>query len=91
MTKLEEIALAIFQKVASDPEASWDAMADEEREDALEWARAGLEVAREPSAEMLIAGRKQTFADTTGAHMGPSAERTHTAMIDAILNENAGA
>jgi hypothetical protein len=48
MTKLEEIALAIFQKVASDPEASWDAMADEEREDALEWARAGLEVAREP-------------------------------------------
>lgn len=37
----------------------------------------------EPTTQMLVAGRKQTFADMTGAHMGPSAENTYRAMIAA--------
>lgn len=37
----------------------------------------------EPTIEMLMAGRKQTFADMTGAHMGPSAENTYKAMLAA--------
>ncbi|HEX9947376.1 MAG TPA: hypothetical protein VGA98_07545 [Allosphingosinicella sp.] len=36
-----------------------------------------------PTAEMLVAGRKQTFADVTGPHLGPSAENTYRAMIEA--------
>jgi hypothetical protein len=37
----------------------------------------------EPTIEMLVAGRKQTFADMTGEHMGPSAENTWKAMWNA--------
>ena len=44
MTKLEEIALAIFRKVTSDPAAEWADLSAEERQDALEWARAALAV-----------------------------------------------
>jgi hypothetical protein len=52
------------------------------RRGALE-ERLARSVPREPTIEMLVAGRKQTFADMTGAHMGPSAENTWKAMFDA--------
>lgn len=39
MTKIEEIALAIWNKVNS-TDHRWEDLAPEERDDALEWARA---------------------------------------------------
>jgi hypothetical protein len=45
MTKLQEVGLAIFRKVTSDAEATWETMSEEERQDALEWAQAALEAA----------------------------------------------
>lgn len=45
MTKLEEIALAIFRKVSGDPEASWETMSAEERDDAMGLARSAQNAA----------------------------------------------
>ena len=39
---------------------------------------------RTPTPDMLMAGRKQTFADMTGEHCGPNTERTWQAMWDAF-------
>jgi hypothetical protein len=61
MTKLEEIALALFRAVTSDPEASWESMSAEEREDALGWARAGLEAVRQPGEVALAAGERNIY------------------------------
>jgi hypothetical protein len=56
MTKLEQIALAIFDKVTSGAgETRWEDLSEEERQDALEWARAAMLAARERSAELVIA------------------------------------
>jgi hypothetical protein len=37
----------------------------------------------EPTAEMLIAGRKQCMQDMLGAHMGPNIENIWRAMVQA--------
>lgn len=37
----------------------------------------------EPTAEMLIAGRKQCFADMVGPHMGPNIENIWRVMLAA--------
>lgn len=80
MTKLEEIALAIFQKVTSDEEAEWDTMSSEERDDALEWARAGWGAARDPGAKARMEGDLK-MPNSWGA------EFVWVAIIDALLSE----
>jgi len=56
MTKLEQIALAIFDKVAGGGGAmEWEELSLKERQDALEWARAAMTAARERSIELVIA------------------------------------
>lgn len=45
-------------------------------------------VPKEPTGAMLMAIRKQTIADMTGSHMGPSAENNHKAMIQASQEES---
>jgi hypothetical protein len=56
MTKLEQVALAIFERVAPEEAAtSWENLSEQERENALEWARAAMTAARTPSAELVIA------------------------------------
>lgn len=42
-----------------------------------------MAVLMEPDQPMLMAGRKQTFADMTGEHLGPNAERTFQAILRA--------
>lgn len=44
-------------------------------------------VPREPTQKMLMAGRRQLFADMVGEHCGPSAENTYTAMISSLEEE----
>lgn len=60
-------------------------LSDEDRIAAKAAILATLEGIREPTIEALIAGRKQTFADMTGAHLGPNCERTWQAMLTALL------
>ena len=36
---LRRLALTLFRAVTDDDHVTWEAMSDEEREDAIEWAR----------------------------------------------------
>lgn len=36
---LQRLALALFRAVTDDEQVTWEKMSDEEREDAMEWAR----------------------------------------------------
>lgn len=40
--KLQQVALAIFRSVTTDPEATWETMSPEERSDATQWALAAI-------------------------------------------------
>ncbi|HEY0312300.1 MAG TPA: hypothetical protein VGC56_07360 [Allosphingosinicella sp.] len=56
MTKIEQIALAIYDKlISAGGESRWEDLTEEERQDALEWARSAMIAARERSAELVIA------------------------------------
>jgi hypothetical protein len=78
MTKIEQIALAVYDKlIGGSGESRWEDLAEEEREDALEWARAAMIAARERSAELVIA-----CADLFG-----SQTQIWETSIDAILGK----
>jgi hypothetical protein len=90
MTKLEEIALAIFHAVTSDPNASWDTMPAEEREDALGWARAGFAAAREATDEMRKAGGMDIHDAEDWHNSRETAGEAWESMVDVLLNEGKG-
>jgi hypothetical protein len=101
MTKLEQIALAIFNKVTEGQgETRWEEMSPEERQDSLEWARAGLEAAREPSKLVLDRGitaiedAEDRTQDSNEVYLITGASDyalpCWQAMLDAILTEGRG-
>ncbi|HEV2747530.1 MAG TPA: hypothetical protein VGW34_09565 [Allosphingosinicella sp.] len=47
--RLQRLALALFRSVTEDPEATWEGMTQEDRDDALGWARDALEALAETS------------------------------------------
>jgi hypothetical protein len=94
MTKLEQIALAIFDKVnEGGGETRWEEMSTEELEDALEWARTALGAMLEPSDEMLTAADQgsEFFAAADYAFEAPPRPKdAWRAMIHVKLNEDGG-
>ena len=81
MTKIEQIALAIFRSVTSDSAVKWASLSSEEREDALAWARVALREARPIDDDMLRAGESASNGSANSLQVG----QIWSAMIDEII------
>lgn len=81
MSKVEEVARAIFFRGGEQDDKEWKHCQKWKRDEAYEQARAAIEAMREPTPEQTLAGRKTYIVNSEQSN------RIYQTMIDAAIQE----